>query len=201
MTKSRLWTALGGSLPDPSRRGSRPVLDGRPDRVLRPPPDAILPGRPGKPGWHTPPNHPPPLPWGGPNPYMVFIRAGPSQDTPPEGGPNHPSRNRSQTRGVGTLVSGSRIPGTIRTRNWRPWKPGFQTHPKPHPLLGPSKVAPNLDPNLVSDRTLNRRGCPKSLATLDTNFDAKLVLSVRSTVNKKKVNKKRRAKSKKCFVN
>jgi hypothetical protein len=40
------------------------------------------PGRPGKPGWHTPPNHPPPLPWGGPNPYMCFVR-GPCQTGPP----------------------------------------------------------------------------------------------------------------------
>ena len=143
MTKSRLLTVLGGSLPDPSRRGSRPVLDGRPDRVLRPPPDAILPGRPGKPGWHTPPNHPPPLPWGGPNPYMCFVR-GPCQTGPP-------------LEGVQTTLPGTDPkPGGVGNRGFQGLE--FQArfgHPKVGvrtPTLGGPIRARNRDPRNLGFR-------------------------------------------------
>ncbi len=50
------------------------------------------------------------------------------------------------------------------------------------------------------------QGFPPDIMTpfeqaIGRHFDAKLVLSVESTVNKKRVNKKKRAKSKECFVN
>ena len=164
MTKSRLLTVLGGSLPDPSRRGSRPVLDGRPDRVLRPPPDAILPGRPGKPGWHTPPNHPPPLPWGGPNPYMCFVR-GPCQTGPPlEGVQTTLPGTDPKPGGVGNRgfqglefqarfghpKVGVRTPtlgGPNRTWNRDPGNHGFQT-PQTAPTFRTFKSSPQLRPEL-----------------------------------------------------
>ena len=134
LTKSRLWTVLGGSLPDPSRRGSRPVLDGRPDRVLRPPPDAILPART---SWEARMAYPPqttlPPSLGGVLTHTCALSGGPAKPALPWRASKPP------------------FPEPIPNQGGR--KPGFQTHPKPHPLLGPSKVAPNLDPNLVSDRT------------------------------------------------
>ena len=166
MTKSRLWTALGGSLPDPSRRGSRPVLDGRPDRVLRPPPDAILASQDvlesqdGIPPQTTLPPSP-----GGVQTHTWSLSGPALPKTPlPEGGPNHPSRNRSQTRGVGTLVSGSRIPGTIRTPKLRVARPSvwgsvsdpeletLETRvpdpPQTHPTFRTFKSSPQLRPEL-----------------------------------------------------